>query len=77
MISEMVHKLLYSDHDHDLHQQKKERGSVSKGSWIHDDVLRHFGSCPTCSKLLRAIFRARGQDFHFVSVGDAPPKDRT
>lgn len=24
---------------------------MSKGSWIHDDVSRHFGSCPTCSLL--------------------------
>ena len=26
---------------------------------------------------LRAIFRARGQDLHFVSVGTTPPKERT
>ena len=26
---------------------------------------------------LRAIFRARGQDIHFVPVGMTPPKDRT
>jgi hypothetical protein len=25
---------------------------------------------------LRAIFRARGQDLHFVPVGDTPPKER-
>lgn len=25
---------------------------------------------------LRAIFRARGQDIHFVPVGTTPPKDR-
>ena len=25
---------------------------------------------------LRAIFRARGQDLHFVPVGTTPPKDR-
>ena len=25
---------------------------------------------------LRAIFRARGQDLHFVPIGDTPPKDR-
>jgi hypothetical protein len=25
---------------------------------------------------LRAIFRARGQDLHFVPVGTMPPKDR-
>lgn len=25
---------------------------------------------------LRAIFKARGQELHFVPVGDTPPKDR-
>jgi hypothetical protein len=25
---------------------------------------------------LKAIFKARGQDLHFVPVGDTPPKDR-
>ena len=24
---------------------------MSKGSWIHDDVSRHFQMCPTCSLL--------------------------
>ena len=26
---------------------------------------------------LRAIFRARGMDLHFVQAGDTPPKDRS
>lgn len=24
---------------------------MSKGSWIHDDVSRHFNTCPTCCLL--------------------------
>jgi hypothetical protein len=44
---------------------------VSRGSWIHDDVARHFGSCPQCKGVNPEEVRVRQPQAIRRTVPDA------
>lgn len=45
---------------------------MSKGSWIHDDVVRHFKDCAQCRAIDPEASRTRHKNPGHVSEDDVP-----